>query len=117
MDRDDTVLSEDQEQMLVVQWMRRAHPKVRIFAIPSGGHRHIAVAAKLKATGVVRGAPDLFIPEWRLWIEMKRVKGGRLSVEQQDWIEYLTSIGYHCIVGYGFDDAVSKIISFLTEKC
>ena len=73
--------------------------KIRIFAIPNGGARHPAVAYKLKAEGVLRGVPDLYIPEWKLWIEMKRIKGGVLSDDQKDWIEYLESVGDHVRVG------------------
>jgi len=103
------VISEDQEQMLFVQWFRRQHPTVRIFSIPNGGARHPAVAAKLKATGTVAGVPDLFIPAWKLWVEMKRSKGGRLSDMQKDWIAYLEGVGHTVIVGHGFDDAMAKV--------
>jgi len=103
------VASEDQEQMLFVQWFRRQYPGIRIFAVPNGGHRHPAVAAKLKATGTVAGVPDLFIPAWATWVEMKRENGGRLSPVQKDWIAYLESIGHWVIVGHGFEDAREKI--------
>lgn len=112
------VPSEDQEQMLLVQWFRRTYAGVRIFAIPNGGHRHLAVAAKLKATGTSSGVPDLFIPAWRLWVEMKRVKGGSLSAEQKDWIAYLEnleSVNYWCIVGKGAEDAKAKISAFFDQ--
>jgi hypothetical protein len=102
-------MTEDQEQMLFVQWFRRQYPTIRIFAIPLGGHRHPAVAAKLKATGTSAGVPDLHVPEWNLWVEMKRAKGGRLSEVQKDWIEYLESIGHKVIVGHGFEDAMAKV--------
>ena len=103
------MISEDQEQMLFVQWFRRQYPITRIFAIPNGGARHPAVAAKLKATGTVAGVPDLFIPAWSTWVEMKRAKGGRLSDMQKDWIAYLEDIGHTVIVGHGFDDAMAKV--------
>jgi len=103
------VASEDQEQMLFVQWFRRQYPSIRIFAVPNGGHRHPAVAAKLKATGTVAGVPDLFIPAWSAWVEMKREKGGKLSDVQKEWIAYLESIGHWVIVGHGFEDAREKI--------
>jgi hypothetical protein len=107
--------SEDREQMLLVQWFRRTYPDVRIFAIPNGGHRHPAVAAKLKATGASAGVPDLFIPAWKLWIEMKKVKGGKISPEQQGMIDYLQSVDYHVIVGLGAEDARRKISQFIKE--
>lgn len=102
-------MTEDQEQMLFVQWWRRNREE-RIFAIPNGGFRHLSVGAKLKATGVSRGVPDLYVPALSLWIEMKRAKGGRLSPEQKIWIEYLEcAAGHTVIVGHGFDDAVAKL--------
>jgi hypothetical protein len=102
-------MTEDQEQMLFVQWFRRQYPTIRIFSIPNGGARHPAVAAKLKATGTSAGVPDLFIPAWSTWVEMKRAKGGRLSEVQKDWIAYLESIGHKVLVGHGFDDAMAKV--------
>lgn len=111
----ESVPSEDHEQMQLVQWFRRTYAGVRIFAIPNGGHRHPAVAAKLKATGTSAGVPDLFIPAWRLWVEMKRVKGGSLSAEQKDWIQYLESVNYWCIVGKGAEDAKAKISAFFDQ--
>jgi len=106
------VPSEDQEQMLLVQWFRRTYTGVRIFAIPNGGHRHPAVAAKLKATGTSSGVPDLFIPAWRLWVEMKRQKGGKLSPEQADWIAYLQGVGFTCIICPGSENAKAQIDAF-----
>ena len=102
-------MTEDQEQMLFVQWFRRQYPTIRIFSIPNGGARHPAVAAKLKATGTSAGVPDLFIPAWSTWVEMKRAKGGRLSEVQKDWIEYLEGIGHKVLVGHGFEDAMTKV--------
>lgn len=100
---------------MLVQWFRRTYPDIRIFAIPSGGHRHIAVAAKMKATGTVKGIPDLFIPAWGLWVEMKRTKGGSLSPEQKDWMAYLESVGYRAIVCKGAEDAKAKISAFFDQ--
>jgi VRR-NUC domain len=104
--------TEDEEQMLFVQWFRRSYPDVRIFAIPNGGYRSTSQAALLKATGVSAGVPDLFIPEWKLWIEMKRIKGGTVSQDQKDWIKYLNDIGHTAIVCKGFEEAKSRILSF-----
>jgi hypothetical protein len=103
------VPSEDHEQMLFVQWFKRTYPETRIMSIPNGGHRHIAVAAKMKATGQAPGVPDLFVPEWLLWVEMKRETGGIVSPVQKDWIAYLESIGHRVIVGRGFEDAKRQI--------
>jgi hypothetical protein len=63
----------------------------------------------LKAEGVQAGVPDLCIPAWNLWVEMKRAKGGTISPEQKDWIAYLEGIGHRVIVGRGFEDARRQI--------
>jgi hypothetical protein len=49
------------------------------------------------------------VPEWSLWIEMKREAGGTVSPAQRDWIAYLQDIGHQVIVGHGFEDARAKI--------
>lgn len=108
--------SEHEEQKALVRWFRLQHPAVLIFAIPNGGDRHPRVAQKLKAEGVVKGVPDLFIPEWRLWVEMKRQKGSYLSQEQKDIKKRLESYGYGYILGKGFQDARSQIKSFLAQS-
>ncbi len=106
----DTVLnSEHLEQVRLVSWFRRTYPGVRVFAIPNGGHRGASQGAALKAEGVQAGVPDLFVPAWGMWIEMKREKGGTLSPAQSDWISYLDDCGYQCIVGRGFEDAKRQI--------
>jgi hypothetical protein len=105
--------SEHDEQAGFVQWFRAKWPRVLIFAIPNGGKRNISTAKKLKLEGVVPGVPDLFIPAWGIWIEMKRQKGGRTSSDQDDMISYLESIGHRVIVGYGATDASDKLLSLL----
>jgi hypothetical protein len=112
----EVIPSEDHEQAMFVQWFRRTYPNVLIFSIPTGGHRHIAVATKMKVTGAVKGIPDLFCPEWRLWIEMKRTKGGVVSNEQLGMIDYLQSVGYRAIVCKGAEDAKAQILEFLDEE-
>ena len=103
--------TEHAEQVTFVNWFRKTYPDVRIFAIPNGGLRRRTTATKLKAEGVSPGVPDLYIPAWKLWIEMKRVKGGRLSPDQKEWIEYLESIGDDVIIEKGWEaarDAIRK---------
>jgi hypothetical protein len=57
--------------------------------------------------------PDLFVPEWQLWIEMKRAKGGTVSAVQKDWHAYLDEIGQRVIIGYGFEDARAKVMALI----
>jgi hypothetical protein len=108
--------TEHEEQREVVRWFRQTYKGVRIFAIPNGGQRSIAAAARLKVEGVSAGVPDLFIPAWRLWVEMKRVKNGVLSAEQRDWIKYLEEVGYCAKVCKGADDAKEQITAFFNQQ-
>jgi hypothetical protein len=105
--------SETEEQEGLVNWFRAKFPGVLIFAIPNGGHRAVSTAKRLKAEGVVPGIPDLHVPAWRLWIEMKRAKGGRLSEDQAEMIAHLEGIGHKVIVGKGAEDASAQIVDWI----
>lgn len=110
------VPTEHAEQVGFVQWFRAQFPRVLIFAIPNGEKRAISVAKRLKAEGVVAGVPDLFVPEWGLWIEMKRKTQGRLSPEQKAMITYLEAIGQTVIVGRGAGDASKEVLEWLRRR-
>jgi len=101
--------SEHAEQAGFVAWFSQRYPGTLIFAIPNGGKRDIVTAKKLQMEGVTPGVPDLFVPAWSLWIEMKK-PGGRLSEAQKNMIEYLTRIGHTVIVAYGARDASEKVL-------
>ena len=108
--------SEHSEQVGFINWFRAKYPDVLIFAIPNGEKRAISVAKRLKMEGVVRGVPDLFVPAWTLWIEMKRVSGGRLSTEQRQMIKYLEGVKHTVIVGKGATDASQQVLKFIEGK-
>jgi hypothetical protein len=61
---------------------------------------------------VSAGVPDLFVPAWSLWIEMKRVAGSRTSSVQLEWHEYLRSIGHTVIVCKGSAEAMRMVSEF-----
>ena len=92
-----------------------------LFAIPNGGLRDKVVAAKLKATGVKAGVPDMFLPVARgdfhgLFIELKKGQKQTLSNEQKDWFRELQEQGYECVVSFGWQHAVNNIITYLEHK-
>lgn len=107
--------SEHIEQVQTVAWFRKTYENVKIFAIPNGGHRNKITAAKLKAEGVLPGVPDLFVPEFNLWIEMKRQKGGKLSDSQKAMRTYLMSCGHDFLMCQGFEDAKQQISDFFQK--
>jgi len=84
------------------------------FAIPNGEKRHLGTAMKLKRTGVKAGVPDIFIPMPNngyhgLFIELKRCKGGTVSLTQRQWIEALKVQGYCAKVCKGAEDAIKLV--------
>ena len=89
-----------------------------LVAIPNGEYRNKATAGKLKAMGVRPGIPDLFLairrgPYPGLWIELKKIKGGKTSPEQDIWIDHFKSQGYGAIVCYGWESARDTILEYL----
>jgi hypothetical protein len=101
-------LSELQEQILFVEWLRLK--RIIFYAIPNGGKRDIVEASKLKRAGVSPGTPDVCIPMpskgcHGLYIELKREHGGIVSFEQIGWIKLLRSQGYCAEVARGFGAA------------
>ena len=105
--------TESREQEGFVRWFRQHYPDVVIFAIPNGGARHIHTATILKLEGVLPGVPDLYIPAWKLWIEMKRKDGGTVSEEQYRMIDYLRGVGDTVFICKGATDASRQILDFM----
>jgi hypothetical protein len=112
----DRLPTEHEEQREFVRWFRQTYVGVRIFAIPNGGARSKATAGKMKAEGLSPGVPDLFIPAWGLWIEMKRAKGGKHETVQKDWAAYLEACGYSVILCKGAMAAHDQVIAFDIER-
>ena len=110
--------TEHQEQVRVIHWWRHACgtygvPENVLFAIPSGGTRDMIEAVHLKAEGVRRGIPDLFLAvpktgKHGLFLEMKSAVG-KLSPEQTDFLDAARSRGYFAGVAFGSDDAIAMI--------
>lgn len=116
--------SESQEQKWLFEWARlreRAVPELRLlFHIPNEGKRTKATGGKMVAEGLKSGVPDLFLPIARgcfhgLFIEMKRVKGGRVSLSQHEWITELVRQGYRCVICRGWEEAKDEIERYLKD--
>ena len=115
MDTKKRIKTEHEEQREFVQWFRQNNRPVRIFAIANGGLRGKGEALRLKVEGVSAGVPDLYVPAWHLWIEMKRIKGGVVSLEQKDWHEYLQSIGDTVLICKGCEEAINAVDEFIKK--
>ena len=114
--------SEHAEQAHLVTWWgyeckRLGVPERLLFAIPNGGERHPAVAAKLKAEGVRPGIPDLFLSVGRggyhgLYVEMKSLTTYP-TANQKDAHTLLRRAGYRVEVCQGADAAKQTITAYL----
>lgn len=83
--------------------------------VPNGGSRNVIEAVKLKKQGVTAGACDILIfgdqlyhlPEMKYYngiaVEMK-VKGGKLSEKQIQFIDDLEKSNWLCMVSFNLDD-------------
>lgn len=96
---------------LAVNDNRFALAAERTHAIPNGGGRSRAEAGRLKAEGVKRGVSDLFVAfpvaaQHGLYIEMK-ASAGRVSDEQNRWIQRSRELGYAAHVCWSADEAFS----------
>lgn len=104
--------SESSHQQGFLIWFKNKFPDIFIYHIPNEGKRSVAMNTRLIAEGLVPGMPDLHIPQWSLWIEMKK-PGGRLSPAQKETIMKLQHIGQTVIIGYGATDASKKVLDYL----
>ena len=81
-------------------------------ALPFGEYRTPATANRLKRMGVRGGLPDfLFLHKLgdTAWLELKRGKLGRLSVEQAMMLEYLTHRGDIMLMALSYAEAVAML--------
>jgi hypothetical protein len=114
--------SEHDEQVALFRWrdenLGRFPDLVMMYAVPNGGHRHPAVAVKLKAEGVTPGVLDINLDEPRgewhgLRIELKTLTG-RPSKQQREWIARLTERGYCARVCKGAEQAKELLVWYLS---
>lgn len=113
--------SEHQEQAALFEWAAwhtERVPALRLmYAVPNGGKRDKATAARLKAEGVKAGVPDICLPIARngyhgFYIELK-VGTNKPTKEQLQWLDALRLEGYMVDVSYGWIEAAHKIIRYL----
>jgi hypothetical protein len=107
--------TEHQEQVALCRWLD-LHG-IPYLAIPNGGRRDLVEAARLKAEGVKRGAPDLlvfFANGQNVALEMKARSGGRISPEQKEWQGFFAGrIFWTAMITYGCQDAIGKLEAML----
>jgi len=70
---------------------------------------------KNKEMGVRKGLPDFVIVTKKavVFIEMKRIKGGRTSPEQMDWLIAIKKAKGNCEICFGCEDAKTYLNKFI----
>jgi hypothetical protein len=121
-----TTPHESWEQQSLVAELERLEPGILIEAHPIEGDIQstllkVKIPKKLAETaarmlgvfarsmGYQAGTLDIFLPEHRIYIELKRQKGGSLSPEQKARIPRLEAAGYRVIVARGAVDAINQL--------
>lgn len=106
--------SEHEVQKRGVQLLREA--RVKFFAVPNGGLRSKATAAKLWAEGVQAGVPDLIIIDPTSTgkvgaaLELKRRVGGAVSVQQDGWLQAFRDRGWEARVVKGYAELHATLV-------
>ena len=121
--------TEAQEQAFLFDWIDANSS--RVFALKwafhsaNGEYRHPATAAKLKTMGVRPGVPDILLPYHvydagvdklytGLAIELKRSdRSNKPTPEQEQWLLWLDSQDWRCVVCYGAQEAIGVICEYL----
>lgn len=118
------VRSEYVEQVTIfrlAQLHSRQYPELRFLNGSLNGVRlTIGQAVKAKNAGMKKGYPDLQLPAKRgeysgLYVELKRIKGGKIEPEQKEWAEFLVLQGYKHSFCKGCDAAWKVIIEYLNS--
>jgi len=108
--------SEHQEQTKIIAYCKLKN--IPIFHIPNGSYKSYTARIKAKKDGLKSGVPDLMIPipaknYHGLFIELKRVKLSKVSLNQKLWIKLLNEQGYKAVICYGGEEAIKCIDGYI----
>jgi hypothetical protein len=109
--------AEAKRQASIVEYVRWVAPHIVIFAVPNGGLRTKAEAARLKWTGVLAGVLDLvlLLPDARCGLWETKTPRGRLSEDQQHFIIRLMALGHRWAIVRDIDDARRELAALGIE--
>lgn len=112
-------MSEHNTQAAFFDWLNVANIQgVELaFAVPNGGQRHPAVAAKLKKEGVKPGVPDVLLPVARggfigLSIEFKHGDGNPTK-DQRERITAMQKEGWCVVVCWDWQAAARLVQGYM----
>ena len=111
------------EQVTVFEWAKfcKLDGIDLLYATLNGVRLPIGLARKMKRAGLKAGPPDINLDVPRhgfngLRIEMKREKGGTISLAQREWHEALRKEGYKVVVARGAQAAIEAIKEYLDGR-
>lgn len=105
-----TTPHESYEQQCLVAKLNELYPGILMDINPAAGMLlTVKMAARVKLLGYQAGTPDIFLPEYKIYLELKRIEGGKLSPAQKSRLEKLKKAGYIVIVAKGAVDALNQI--------
>lgn len=113
-------MKESQIQTAIINYIKLQYPKVLYCASAGGLRTSIKQARMMKATGYVRGTPDIAVYEpigkfHSLFLEVKTLKG-RPTKEQLWWRDELNKRGFISEIVYGFDEAKIILDKYLNNQ-
>jgi hypothetical protein len=116
-------VTEHAEQTAYFQWLSiqskiPGYEELELaFATPNAAKRSYKLAAHMKAEGMKKGVPDVFLPIPRnsyhgLWLEFK-VMGRKPNKDQLWWKERLLKQGYAWACPQGFEPAKEITMQYM----
>ena len=113
-------LGEAGVQKAVIDYIKYTYPSALYCASAGGVRTSMKQAIKMKATGYVKGVPDLQIFEavgnyHGLLIEIKDIKGV-VSKEQKEWIKKLNDRGYFATYCKGYEATIKVIDDYFAGQ-
>lgn len=114
--RGEPVPLERDEQAALFAWAD-AHPVAHVmYANVNGQYRQ----GQRPEPGMKAGIPDVFLPVARngkhgLYIELKRIQGGKVSDAQKGWRSVLEGQGYAVGWAYGAAEAIALVENYLRD--
>ena len=109
-----TTPHESWEQQSLVAELERLEPGILMEINPAAGMKlDKRMAATVKTLGYQAGTLDIFLPEHRVYIELKRQKGSKTSDDQKAWLSNLEKQGYFVALCKGWEAAAKVITEYL----
>jgi hypothetical protein len=113
------------EQCIVFKWcavMECRYSALKyIYSTLNGVRLTIRQAVNAKRSGNKKGVPDICLPmnngeHGGLYIELKNIKGGRLSPEQKEYLAFLTENNYKAVSCNGASEAIKVIEEYVKRR-